>query len=116
MIPVCILDFLNVCIINLYCYVSAESRNGPVISNRPLRDSELFEVRITEMNVYHVEPWSIRVGITILQPGTMELPDTLYSILSKTWWMSGCHIWLNQELLTSNYGINLNSLKVSIHR
>ena len=87
-----------------------------VISNRPLRDSELFEVRITGMNDQPLVHWSIWVGITTLQPDTMELPDTLFNIQSKTWCMRGHDILLNQEYLTSNYGINLNSLKVSIHR
>ena len=58
---------------------------------------------------------SIAVGITTLQPDTMELPETLFNIQSKIWWMRGCRIWLNMKILTRNYGINLKSLKVSIH-
>ena len=76
----------------------------------------MFEVQITDMNGQHACQWSIGVGITTLQPDTMELPETLFDIQSKTWWMSGRNIWLNQNSLTSNYGINLDSLKVSIHR
>ena len=75
----------------------------------------MFEGRITFTNCHPSDQWSIRMGITTLQPDTMELPDTLYYIQSKTWWMRGHHILLNQEILTSNYGINLDSLKVSIH-
>ena len=107
--------------INIYYYVSADYDNGIIISNRPLRDSELFEVRITDidsilvgMNFLDSDKLSIEVGITTLQPDTVKLPETLYDTQSKTWWMSGRRIWLNQEILTNNYGI-LNSLKVSIH-
>ena len=85
------------------------------MSNRPLRDSELFEVRITDMTNQYEGFGLIDVGITTLQPDTMELPHGLYHIQGKSWWMSGCVIWLNQAILTSKYGINLNSLKVSIH-
>ena len=68
----------------------------------------MFEVRIIDM-IDQTEQ-SIEVGITTLQPDTMML----LNIQSKTWCMRGCHIWLNQEILTRNYGINLKSLKVRI--
>ena len=84
----------------------------------------------------HADKLSIEVGITTIQPDTMELPDIMelpetmvlpdtmelpnnmklvFNIQSKTWWMGGCLINLNRRMLASNYGINLNSLKVSIH-
>ena len=101
--------------INLYCYVSANYGYGIVMSNRPLRDSELFEVRITDLNDQLTDSGLIEVGITTLQSDTMELPDRLLNIQSNTWWMSGYNIRSNQEFWKINYGINLNSLKVIIH-
>ena len=96
-----------------YCYISVDNErgNGVVISNRPLKNSELFEVRITDMTDKW-GGWSIKVGITALQSDTMEILTTMYG-QSNTWMMSGCYIKSgNEELKIINYGINLNSLKV----
>ena len=83
-----------------------------VVSSRPLKDSELFEVRITDM----IDKWtgSIEVGITALQPDTMEMPATMTSIQSKTWVMSGSNIVFGGKTLKENYGISLDSLKVCV--
>ena len=87
-----------------------EYNNGVVVSNRPLKDSELFEVRITDM----IDKWtgSIEVGITALRPEIMEIPATMTSIQSNTWVMSGCNIVSGGKTLKENYGISLDSLKV----
>ena len=87
-----------------------EYNNGVVISNRPLKDSELFEVRITDMN----DKWtrSIEVGITALQPDIMVIPATMTNIQSHTWIMSECDIVSGEEIVKENYGISLDSLKV----
>ena len=89
-----------------------EYNNGVVISNRPLKDSELFEVRITDM----IDKWtgSIEVGITALRPDTMEIPATMTSIQSNTWVMSGCNVVSGGKTLKENYGISLDSLKVCV--
>ena len=96
-------------------YVSADigNNNGVVFSNQPLKDLELFEVRITDM----IDKWikSIKVGIIALQPDTMEIPATMRDIQrSNTWFMDGCYIMSGQECLKRNYGINLDSLKVCV--
>ena len=57
--------------------------------------------------------WSIEVGITALQPDTMEIPATMYG-QSNTWMMSGCYIRSEKKFLKINYGINLGSLKVCV--
>ena len=89
-----------------------EYNNGIVISNRPLKDLELFEVRITDIN----DKWtgSIDVGITALQPDTMEIPATMTSIQSNTWIMSEYNIVSGGEIVKENYGISLYSLKVCV--
>ena len=53
------------------------------------------------------------VGITALQPDTMEIPATMFS-QSNTWIMSGCFIRSGNKLLKINYGITLDSLKVCV--
>ena len=92
-----------------FCYISS-GNEYVVISNRPLKDSELFEVRITDM----IDKWtgSIEVGVTVLQPDKMEIPATITSIQSNTWVMSGCNIASGGKTLKDNYGISLDTLKV----
>ena len=104
------------CIKYFYCHVSADIThyNGVVISNRPLKKSELFEVRITDMIDKWRNIWSIKVGITALRPDTMEIPATMYG-QNNTWMMFGCCIQSGNEYLKiMNYGINLGSLKVCV--
>ena len=63
-----------------------------------------------------IDKWtgSIEVGITALQPNTMEMPATMTSIQSKTWVMSGSNIVFGGKTLKENYGISLDSLKVCV--
>ena len=109
---------MNVCYeyIVYYFYFCAsaanEYNNGVVVSNRPLKDMELFEVRITDM----IDKWtgSIEVGVTALRLDAMEMPATMTSIQSKTWVMSGSNIVYGGKTLKENYGISLDSLKVCV--
>ena len=86
----------------LFIAVSAgnEYNNGVVIFSRPLKDLELFEVRITDM----IDKWtgSIEVGITALRPDTMEIPATMTSIQSNTWVMSGYNIMSEGKTVKEN--------------
>ena len=63
-----------------------------------------------------IDKWtgSIEVGITALQPNTMEMPATMTSIQNKTWMMSGSNIVFGGKTLKENYGISLDSLKVCV--
>ncbi len=47
----------------------------PSRAHRPLRDNELFEIRIDRL----VDKWSgsIEVGITTHNPGTLDFPTTM---------------------------------------
>ena len=60
-----------------------------------------------------IDKWGefIEVGITTLQPDTMEIPATLFG-QSNFWIMSKCYITSGYQFVKSNYGINLGSLKV----
>ena len=52
-----------------------EFNNGVVMTHRPLRDNELFEIRIDRL----VEKWSgsVEVGISTHNPGTLDFPATM---------------------------------------
>lgn len=87
-----------------------EYNNGVVMTNRPLKDAELFEIRITDM----IDKWagSIEVGLTAHRPDTMELPATMTSMPNQTWVMSGASIVCGGKTLKESYGTSLDSLKV----
>lgn len=57
------------------------------MSNRPLRDGELFEIQIERM----VERWSgsIEAGVTLIRPEELDFPNTMTDIDYDTWMLSG---------------------------
>lgn len=86
-----------------------EFNNGVVMTHRPLRDNELFEIRIDRL----VDKWSgsIEVGITTHNPGTIEFPATMTNQRSGTMMMSGCGILTNGKGTRREYGeFNLDEL------
>lgn len=61
-----------------------EFNDAIVITNRPLRENELFEIVIERM----VERWSgsIEVGLTLIKPEDLEFPNTMTDIDFDTWY------------------------------
>ena len=57
------------------------------MSNRPLRDGELFEIQIERM----VERWSgsIEAGVSLIRPEELDFPNTMTDIDYDTWMLSG---------------------------
>ena len=55
-----------------------EFNDAIIMSNRPLRDGELFEIVIERM----VERWSgsIEAGFTLIRPEDLEFPNTMTDI------------------------------------
>ncbi|XP_048476021.1 neuralized-like protein 4 [Rhincodon typus] len=70
-----------------------EFNNGVVMTNRPLRDNEMFEIRIDKL----VDKWSgsIEIGITVHNPNNLDYPATMTNLRSGTIMMSGCGILTN---------------------
>ncbi|XP_060710801.1 neuralized-like protein 4 isoform X5 [Hemiscyllium ocellatum] len=70
-----------------------EFNNGVVMTNRPLRDNEMFEIRIDKL----VDKWSgsIEIGITMHNPNNLDYPATMTNLRSGTIMMSGCGILTN---------------------
>ncbi|ELK31785.1 Neuralized-like protein 4 [Myotis davidii] len=70
-----------------------EFNNGVVMTNRPLRDNEMFEIRIDKL----VDKWSgsIEIGVTTHNPNNLEYPATMTNLQSGTIMMSGCGILTN---------------------
>lgn len=59
-----------------------EFNNGVVMTHRPLRDNELFEIRIDKL----VDKWSgsIEVGVTTHNPNALHFPATMTNLRSGT--------------------------------
>ena len=64
-----------------------EFNEAVVITNRPLKDNEHFEVVIEKM----VDRWSgnIEAGVTLIRPEDLEFPNTMTDIDYDTWILSG---------------------------
>ncbi|XP_041094143.1 neuralized-like protein 4 isoform X2 [Polyodon spathula] len=86
----------------------SEFNDAIVISNRSLRDGELFEIVIQKM----VDRWSgsIEAGVTAIRPGELEFPNTMTDIDYDTWMLSGTAIMQDGNTMRNNYGCDLDSL------
>lgn len=88
-----------------------EFNNGVVMTNRPLKDDEMFEIRLDEL----VDKWSgsIEVGVTTHNPTLLDFPPTMTNMRSGTIMMSGCGILTNGKGTRREYGeFNLDDLAV----
>lgn len=87
-----------------------EFNNGIAMTHRPLRDNELFEIRIDRL----VDKWSgsIEVGVTTHSPSALQFPATMTNLRSGTIMMSGCGILTNGKGTRREYGeFNLDELR-----
>ncbi|XP_077998138.1 neuralized-like protein 4 [Glandiceps talaboti] len=84
--------------------------NGVILTNRPLKNNEMFEVRLDEM----VDKWagSIEIGVTTHSSRDLEFPSTMTNIRSGTWMMTGNGIMHNGTTVIDDYGQNLDRLGV----
>ena len=76
------------------------------MSNRPLRDGELFEIQLERMvgntvhvyslqnRLFQVERWSgsIEAGVTLIRPEDLDFPNTMTDIDYDTWMLSGSSV------------------------
>lgn len=87
--------------------------NAVVLTNRPLKDNELFEVRLDRK----VSRWegSLEIGVTTHSPMDLEFPSTVTNMRSGTWIMSGSGVMHNGNTILLQYGQNLDRLKVGDH-
>lgn len=83
---------------------------GVVLTSRPLKANEVFEVRLDKM----VTKWagSIEIGVTTHAPNDLEFPSTMTNIRSGTWMMTGNGVMHNGTTTVDDYGQNLDKLKV----
>lgn len=87
-----------------------EFNNGIAMTHRPIRDNELFEIRIDKL----VDKWSgsIEAGVTTHCPTALQFPATMTNLRSGTIMMSGCGILTNGKGTRREYGeFNLDELR-----
>lgn len=86
-----------------------EFNNAVVLTNRPLKMNEVFEVRIDKM----VTKWagSIEIGVTTHAPTKLEYPSTMTNVRSGTWIMTGNGVMHNGTSVIDDYGQNLDKLQ-----
>jgi len=84
--------------------------NAVVLTSRPLRPREMFEIQLDKM----VDKWagSIEIGVTSHSPLDIEFPATMTNIRSGTWMMTGNGVMHNGRMIREDYGQNLDALKV----
>ena len=86
-----------------------EFNNGVVMTHRPVKDNELFEIRLDRL----VDKWSgsIEVGLTTHNPSGLDIPATMTNLRAGTTMMSGCGILTNGKGTRREYGqFNLDEL------
>ncbi|XP_043542823.1 neuralized-like protein 4 [Chiloscyllium plagiosum] len=86
----------------------SEFNDAIVMSNRALREGEMFEILIQKM----VDRWSgsIEAGVTAIRPDDLEFPSTMTDIDYDTWMLSGTAIMQDGNTMRNNYGCDLDSL------
>lgn len=91
---------------------SEDFNNGVVLTRRPLRPNELFQVRLECV----VTKWagSIEIGVTTHSPNDLQFPFTMTNVRSGTWMMTGNGVMHNGITVLEQYGQNLDRLQGGI--
>ncbi|KAB7508105.1 Neuralized-like protein 4 [Armadillidium nasatum] len=84
--------------------------NGVVLSHRPLRPNEMFEVQLDKL----VDKWagSLEIGVTTHSPTELEFPSTMTNVRSGTWLLTSNGVTHNGTTIAETYGLNIDRLKV----
>ncbi|XP_046401658.1 neuralized-like protein 4 isoform X2 [Ischnura elegans] len=83
--------------------------NGVLLTQRPLRRNELFEVRLDKKGTKFSH--SLGIGVTIYTPDSLTIPDHMWHLKSGNWMMYHSNVYVNGAETVKNYGRNFNELK-----
>lgn len=91
------------------CSASDDFNNGVVLTRRPLRANELFQVRLERV----VSKWagSIEIGVTTHNPTELDFPFTMTNVRTGTWMMTGNGVMHNGITVVEQYGLSLDRLQ-----
>ena len=88
---------------------AAEFNNGLTFSNLPLKENEIFEVRLDRKIGNWSGSWAI--GVTVGDPSCMEIPSSSAGLKNGSWIMSGRTILKDASSFVEDYGQDLDELK-----
>ncbi|XP_046393908.1 neuralized-like protein 4 isoform X1 [Ischnura elegans] len=84
--------------------------HGPVLTSRPLRSGELFEVRMDKRGTS--KGYANGIGVTIHKPGDPIIPEHMNTLKSGTWLFYGPDVWSNNVVIFPKYTTsNIYNLK-----
>lgn len=85
-----------------------EFNHGLALSRQPLGDGQLFQVRIDRK----VNSWSgsIEIGVTALDPNTLDFPSSATGLKGGSWIISGCSVLRDGRSVLEEYGQDLDQL------
>lgn len=86
----------------------SDFNHGVVLTSRPLKPDELFEVVLDKV----VLKWagSIEIGVTTQRPEDLDFPATMTNVRSGTWMMTGNGVMHNGLTVLDDYGTSLDRL------
>ncbi|XP_071451841.1 neuralized-like protein 4 [Hetaerina americana] len=87
-----------------------DPHNAVLFTNRPLRDNEIFEIRL-EKKVKKTNH-ALGFGVSIYSPDEVEILPEIH-IWNQTWIMKHSNIYQSGKEFKSNYGKNLDTLEVN---
>ncbi|KAG8239816.1 hypothetical protein J437_LFUL019452 [Ladona fulva] len=86
-----------------------EPHHSTAFTHRPLRNDEVFQVRLDKKNTKY--SYSLGIGILLKSPDDIDLPPQFWKT-SLAWIMHNDKIYQNSTAVNQNYGKNLNELQV----
>lgn len=100
----------DLCFFFLLLYSASDDfNNGVVLTRRPLRSNEMFQVRLERV----VTKWagSIEIGVTTHNPTELDFPFTMTNVRTGTWMMTGNGVMHNGITVVEQYGLSLDRLQ-----
>ncbi|KAG8235771.1 hypothetical protein J437_LFUL015909 [Ladona fulva] len=74
---------------------------GSALTNRPLKDDEIFTVRLDKKEAR--KGYVLGIGVTTHSPETLDVPNHLYYMKSGVWMFYHNHLYLNGNVVNKNY-------------
>ena len=86
--------------------------NGIVMSSRPLKDDEYFEVKLDETKPLPTK-YVMDIGVTSNSPEKLNFPETMTDCQhGQTWMVCGSRVVLNKRAIAQASILDLHDLKV----
>ncbi|XP_046401659.1 neuralized-like protein 4 [Ischnura elegans] len=87
-----------------------EALNGVLLTNRPLKRDELFEVRLDKLGTKF--NYGLGIGVTSYAPESFTIPDHMFHLKSGNWMFYNTAVYIHGAESVKNYGKNVYDMKV----